>query len=126
MLTPDMSISQWWILAIVSGAALAVAGMTLTTSTARRVGSVLLPLAGAAAVVGQSAARGDSGKESLVLFTISALTLVILRFLYAKWISCQIALHGSGKPVDEVTGKQIAVFLLAFVAVATLVAVLIG
>jgi hypothetical protein len=126
MLTPDMSIVQWWIFAIVSGVALGVAAMSLATTRARKLGSFLVPFAGALSIAGNSLARGYSGKEPLFLFTLCALTLVVLRLIYARWINRQMALHRAGEPADEVTRKQIAFFLLVWVAVTVLVAFLIG
>ncbi|AQS68264.1 hypothetical protein [Streptomyces pactum] len=126
MLTPDMSITQWWVFAFVSGVALALAAQSLAVTTAQRISSVVVPLAGAAAVVGQSAARDYEGKQPFFLFTLVALVLVILRVVYHRYLVRQIALYRAGEPADEVTKKQLAVFLLAFVAAAVLVAFLIG
>ncbi|MFJ7772349.1 hypothetical protein ACIQ1J_29165 [Streptomyces sp. NPDC097107] len=126
MLTPDMSVTQWWVFAVVSGVALALAAQSLAATTAQRISSVLVPLAGAVAVVGQSAARGYEGKQPLFLFTLVALVLVILRLVYGRYLARQMALYRAGESADEVTKRQLAVFLLAFVAAAVLVAFLIG
>ncbi|MGV9287356.1 hypothetical protein [Streptomyces sp. NPDC003719] len=126
MLTPDMSVTQWWIVAVVSGLALAVAGQSLATTRAQRFAAVLPPLAGAVFIGMETSARGSDGKQALFLFTLVALVLVVLRLVYARYLSRQLALYREGRPADEVTKKQLAVFLFAFVATTVVVAVLIG
>ncbi|MEU1047319.1 hypothetical protein ABZ400_19435 [Streptomyces sp. NPDC005897] len=126
MLTPDMSVTQWWIMAVVSGIALALAAQSLATKRWQRIASVLPPLAGAAVIGGQSLARDSDVKQPLFLFTLVALVLVVLRLVYAKYFARQLALHRAGRPADEVTKGQLAVFLFAFVATTVLVALLIG
>ncbi|MBZ6101169.1 hypothetical protein [Streptomyces olivaceus] len=126
MLTPDMSVAQWWILAVVSGIALAVAGQSLAATKAQRFAAVLPPLAGAVAIGGDTLARGSDGRQALFLFTLVALVLVVLRLLYAPYLSRQLALYREGRRADEVTKGQLLVFLLAFAATTALVAVLIG
>ncbi|CAM5648089.1 hypothetical protein STENM327S_06309 [Streptomyces tendae] len=126
MLTPDMSVTQWWIMAVVSGIALALAAQSLATKRWQRIAAVLPPLAGAAVIGGQTLARDGDVKQALFLFTLVALVLVVLRLVYAKYFARQLALHRAGRPADEVTKGQLAVFLLAFVATTALVALLIG
>ncbi|MEV8126046.1 hypothetical protein AB0P07_18405 [Streptomyces sp. NPDC085944] len=126
MLTPDMSVAQWWVMAVASGIALALAAQSLATKRWQRFAAVLPPLAGAAVIGGQTLARGSDGKQALFLFTVVALVLVILRLVYAKYFARQLALHRAGRPADEVTKGQLAVFLLTFVATTVLVAFLIG
>ncbi|MFC9057266.1 hypothetical protein ACFTXB_04310 [Streptomyces sp. NPDC057074] len=126
MLTPALSVAQWWVLAIVSGAALALAARTLATTRAQRFAAVLPPLACAVVIGGQTLARGGDGTEALFLFTLVALVLIVLRLVYAKYFNRQMALYRSGRRADEVTKGQLAVFLIVFVATTVLVAVLIG
>jgi hypothetical protein len=126
MLISGMSDTQWWIAAVVSGLALGVALMSMARTRGRRLGALLVPpLGGAASVFGQSAVRGDSGREACFLYMLMALDLVVLRLIYTPWIRRQTVLYQEGKPVTVVGPKQVTVFMLLFVAVAVLVAFLI-
>jgi hypothetical protein len=126
MLTPGhLTTTQWYIFAIIAGVALGVAAMSLATTRKKRVVALLIPLAGAASILGQSAARGYKGDDPPFLFTLLALDLVILRLVFAKWFTHQNELHRAGRPYEEASKTQVAVFILTFVAVTVLVAFLI-
>lgn len=126
MLTPDMSVSQWWIFAVVSGLALWLAMTSLVTARRHRWGAAAVPLAGIIAAVGQSAARGFEAQDAPFIFSLVALTLVILRIVFSRWINHQKEAQHAGKPENLSVRKQTAVFLSAFVAVLVLVALLIA
>ncbi|WP_137994062.1 hypothetical protein [Streptomyces vilmorinianum] len=116
MLTSTLSTGQWWVAAIVSGIALALAAQSMATTTRDKLIAVSLPLVGAVGIVLNSAARGYEGRTPLVLYTATMIVLVVLRILFAPYVSRQLALKRSGKPMEDMTGKQTALFFLAFVA----------
>lgn len=123
MLTSTLTTTaQWWVAAVVSGLALAVAAQSMATTARDRVIAASLPLVGAAAIAVNSAMRGYEGRLPLLLYTATMVILVILRCLFAGYVKRQLALKRSGEPMDEVTGKQKAIFLLTFTATLALVA----
>ncbi|MEF3115067.1 hypothetical protein [Streptomyces chrestomyceticus] len=121
MLTSTLSETQWWVAAIVSGFALAVAAQSMATTARDKLIAASLPLAGAIAIGLSSAAHGYTDTLPLLLYTTTMIILVILRLLFAKYINRQLALKRSGKPMENLSGKQTAIFLLAFMTTLVLV-----
>ncbi|WP_175408493.1 hypothetical protein [Streptomyces sp. TRM64462] len=116
MLTSTLSADQWWIAALVSGIALAVAAQSMATTRRDKAIAMSLPLVGAVGIVIHSAARGYEDRTPLVLYTATMLVLVILRIVFARYITRQLELKRSGRPMEDMTGKQTAIFFFAFVA----------
>jgi hypothetical protein len=116
MLTTHFSLTHWWIAAIVAGIALAAAVQSLATKTRDKLiaaASVVLATGLYTALRGS----GDGARQALQLFILGALPLAILRLVFAGYLGRQLALQRSGQPMEEMTGKQIAIFLAAFGAV---------
>ncbi|GGZ72710.1 hypothetical protein [Streptomyces bluensis] len=123
MLTSTFSVTDWWIAAIVSGIALALAVQSMVTTKRDKLKAVLLPLVGAACMVVSSAAKGYEGKTPLMLFTATMLGLALTRVIFAGYIRRQVDLVRSGKPMKELTGTQAVLFFLTFTAVVATMAV---
>ncbi|MFJ3224055.1 hypothetical protein ACIPJS_11865 [Streptomyces sp. NPDC086783] len=123
MLTTHFSLTHWWIAAIVSGLALAVAMQSLADKTRDK-------LIAASAVTVATAlytalrASGQGAQQALQLFISGTLSLAILRLLFAGWLRRQRALKHAGQPMEELTGKQIAVLLATWVAVIVCIVIL--
>lgn len=117
MLTSAFSVTEWWVAAIVSGIALAVALQSLVTTRRDKLKTALLPLIGAAFVVLSSAARGYEGETPLMLFTATMLGLTAMRFVFAGYLRRQRDLVRSGQPLQRLSGGQVTVFFVAFTAV---------
>lgn len=124
MLTSSFSTLHWWATAVLSGVALAAAAQFLASTVKGRLLTTLLPLVGAVAVVLSSAARGNEGEVPLVLYTATALSLSLCRIVFSKYLRRQRELVRSGKPMEQATGKQTAIFLLTFAIIVLAVAVL--
>lgn len=127
MFTSSFTTTHWWIAAVASGIALAVAAQFLATSTKGRLLTAVLPIAGAVAVGLNSAARdyeGDAGNIPLVLYTATMLGLTLCRIIFAKYLRRQRAVMLSGKPIEPITGKQSVLFFVTFAAVVMAMAVL--
>ncbi|WP_149179625.1 hypothetical protein [Streptomyces sp. TRM49041] len=123
MLTSSFSVTEWWIAAIVSGIALAVAVQSMVTTRKDKLKAVLLPLAGAAFLVLSSAARGYEGETPLMLFTATMLGLTATRIIFARYLRRQLDLVRSGQPMKELTALQTVVFFVTFTAVVAAIAV---
>lgn len=123
MLTAHFTLAHWWIAAIVSGLALAAAVASLATKTRGR-------LTAAASVVLATGlytvlrGTGDGARQALQLFVLGTLPLAILRLVFAGYLRRQLALQRSGRPVEDMTGKQMAIFFAAFVGVVVCVVIL--
>ncbi|MFF6904685.1 hypothetical protein ACFY9Q_01930 [Streptomyces sp. NPDC012389] len=123
-MTSSFSTLHWWTAAVLSGAALAAAAQFLATTTKGRMLTALLPLVGAVAVILNSAARGYEGETPLVLYTATALGLTLCRIVFSKYLRRQRELVLSGKPMEQATGKQTALFLLTFAVIVLGLAIL--
>ncbi|MEV7424442.1 hypothetical protein [Streptomyces sp. NPDC091212] len=124
MLTSSFTTTHWWIAAIASGIALAVAAQSLATSTKSRLLTALPPIAGGVAIVLDSAARGYDGDTPLALYTLTMLGLTLCRIIFAGYLRRQREVIRSGKVLEPATGKQTALFLFTFAAVVMAMAVL--
>ncbi|MEU0368766.1 hypothetical protein ABZ070_00605 [Streptomyces sp. NPDC006283] len=116
MLTEHFTLTHWWIAAIVSGVALAAAVGSLASKTRGKLiaaATVLLATGIYTALRGS----GDGARQALQLFILGTLPLAILRLAFAGWLRRQRALKQAGQPMEELTGRQIAIFFAAFVAV---------
>jgi hypothetical protein len=123
MLTAHFTLTHWWIAAIVSGLALALA----VASLARQTGDKLIAAASVLIATGLYTALRESGEgahQALQLFILGTWPLVILRLVFAGWLRRQMALKRAGQPMEELTGKEIAIFFAAFVAVVTCIVIL--
>jgi len=116
MLTSHLSAGQWWIAAIVSGLALGLAAQSMATPLRDRLIAWSLPLVGALAIVGRASAQGEVDRTPLVLYTATMIVLVILRIVFARYITRQLDLKRAGKPMEELSQGQTFVFLIAFLA----------
>ncbi|PCG81411.1 hypothetical protein CIB93_35560 [Streptomyces sp. WZ.A104] len=123
MLTSSFSTTHWWIAAAVSGIALAVAAQFLAATAKGRVLTALLPMAGAASVVVDSAVRDYEGNTPLALYTATMLGLTLCRIIFAGYLRRQREVVRSGQQMEPLTGKQTALFFLTFTAVVTAMAV---
>ncbi|MEF2528974.1 MULTISPECIES: hypothetical protein [Streptomyces] len=121
MLTSNLSAVQWWIAALVSGLALGLAAQSMTTTPRDRLIAWSLPLVGALSIAGGSAVRGYTDRTPLVLYTATMIILVVLRIVFAAYITRQLDLKREGKPMEDLSRGQTLVFLLVFLA--TLIAV---
>ncbi|MER8047707.1 hypothetical protein [Streptomyces sp. NPDC094032] len=126
MLTSSLPVEGWWAVAVLSGTALGIAAASLTVTWKHRIASLAVPVATAAGMAGQAAARGYEAKEALFLFTLLSLTLTVMRLVFAPWITRQRALQRAGVQPDGNVRKQTAVFLATFVAVLIAVGFLLG
>ncbi|MFF9506955.1 hypothetical protein ACF1BU_06055 [Streptomyces sp. NPDC014724] len=124
MLTSTFSVTEWWMAAVVSGIALAVAAQSMATTRRDKLIAVSLPLVGAVCIAVNSAARGYTGPTPLMLYTATAMGLAVLRVIFAKYVRRQLDLKHAGKPMEVATGKQTAIFLLTFAAVVMAMAVI--
>ncbi|WP_405687076.1 hypothetical protein [Streptomyces sp. NBC_00057] len=124
MLTSTFTVTEWWTVAVVSGIALAVAAQSMATTRRDKLIAVSLPLVGAACIAVNSLARGYTGLTPLMLYTATAMGLAVLRVIFAKYVKRQLDLKHAGKPMEEATGKQTAIFLLTFAAVVMAMAVI--
>ncbi|MBQ0988012.1 hypothetical protein KBZ10_26545 [Streptomyces sp. F63] len=123
MLTSHFSRADWWIAAFVAGTAAAVAFQSLILERRNKWKVIVLP-AGAALAIGlDSAVREYEGNTPLELYTLAMLSLALTRVVFARYIGRQIELARSGQPVQEPTGKQIAVFVLTLMAIILAIAV---
>ncbi|MEW2397408.1 hypothetical protein [Streptomyces sp. NPDC046862] len=116
MLTAHFTLTHWWIAAILSGLALAAAVQSMATKPRDKLiatVSVLLATALYTALRGS----GDGARQALQLFILGTLPLAVLRLVFAGYLRRQLALKHSGQPMQEMTGKQIAIFFASFVAV---------
>ncbi|MET9610987.1 hypothetical protein ABZZ17_38880 [Streptomyces sp. NPDC006512] len=116
MLTSQLSASQWWIAALVSGLALGLAAQSMATTPRDRLIAWSLPLVGAVSIAGGSGARGYTDRTPLVLYTATMVILVVLRIVFAGYVTRQLDLKRQGKPMEELSRGQTLVFLLAFLA----------
>ncbi|MEV5261038.1 hypothetical protein [Streptomyces anulatus] len=124
MITSSFTTTHWWIAAFASGICLALAAQFLATSPKGRLLTALLPLAGAAAVIGDSAVRDYEGDTPLVLYTATMLGLTLCRMIFAPYLRRQRKVMLSGKPMEPITGMQCALFFITFTAVVMAMAVL--
>ena len=122
MLTSTLSADQWWIPALVSGLTLGAAAQSMAIKKRDKLIALSVPLAVAVSIALGSAARGYEGRTPLVLYTAAMIIMLILRLVFAGYISRQLALQRAGKPTEEVTRKQNTIFLLTFLATLVLVA----
>ncbi|RST16526.1 hypothetical protein E2C00_17155 [Streptomyces sp. WAC05374] len=123
MLTAHFTLTHWWIAALASGLALAAAVQSLATTTRHRLvaaASVLL----ATGLYTVLRGTGDGARQALQLFVLGTLPLAVLRVLFAGYLRRQLALQRSGRPVEDMTGRQMAVFGAAFAAVVICVVIL--
>ncbi|MGI5196208.1 hypothetical protein ACQEVY_21560 [Streptomyces sp. CA-288835] len=123
MLTAHFTLTHWWIAAIVSGLALGVAMASLVTNTRQKLiaaASVTL----AAGLYMALRGSGDGARQALQLFILGTLPLAILRLVFAGYLRRQLALQHSGQPMQDMTGKQMAIFFAAFVAVVICIVIL--
>lgn len=123
MLTAHFTLTHWWIAAILSGLALAAAVQSMATKPRDKLiatVSVLLATALYTALRGS----GDGARQALQLFILGTLPLAVLRLVFAGYLRRQLALKHSGQPMEEMTGKQIAIFFASFVAVVVGIVVL--
>ncbi|MFJ9318507.1 hypothetical protein [Streptomyces globisporus] len=117
MLTSSFSLTHWWLAAVASGIALAIAAQSMAITARTKALSVLLPLVGAAAVFMGTTKRDDEEATPLMLYVAITLSLTLTRVIFAKHIRRQLDLKRSGKPMEEMTGAQTTVFLLTLVAI---------
>jgi hypothetical protein len=119
MLTQGMSTSGWWVLALVSGAALGFACLTLADrrKPGHRV-AIVAAVPGAMALFLWAQARFGSldGRQALFFFTLISLSLTILRAVYHPWFRRQFRLRDAGEPMQNATTPQVFLFLFSFVA----------
>ncbi|KUN25461.1 hypothetical protein AQJ23_16395 [Streptomyces antibioticus] len=114
MLTSDLSTTGWGILALLSGAAVAVATMTLAAKPWHYVIAVLVPVVMALSLWGRA---GDLDNTQLLsLYTTICLTLVVLRLVYAPWFTRNLRLRREGKPMTNATTGQSVAFIFVFIA----------
>ncbi|MGW2564030.1 hypothetical protein ACWCXB_33390 [Streptomyces sp. NPDC001514] len=123
MLTSTFSVTEWWMAAIVSGIALALAARSTAITKREKLIATSVPLVLCAFMALSPSARGDEEPTPLMLYTLTALTLSILRVVFSRYFTRQLDLKRSGKPMEEMTGKQVTVFFATFVAVAVCIAV---
>ncbi|MEH0424129.1 hypothetical protein [Streptomyces sp. B21-083] len=118
MLTSHFTRTEWWIAALVAGLALAVAIQSLLPERKHKWLAVLPPVGGAV-VIGLStkASPDDGGNTALMLFTAMALGLAITRVVFTRFVGRMMEQARSGQPIEKLTGRQTAVFLLTFAAV---------
>jgi len=114
MLTEDMSTTGWGILALLAGAAVAVAAMTLAARPWHYAVAALVPVAMALSLWGRAGGLGDT--QLLSLYTALCLTLVVLRLVYAPWFTRNLRLRREGKPMRNAATGQVVVFFFVFVA----------
>ncbi|MET8982988.1 hypothetical protein ABZX85_46185 [Streptomyces sp. NPDC004539] len=118
MLTENLSTTGWWVLALVSGAALGLASLTLADrrKPAHRIIVVAVP--GSMGLFLWAQARfGDlEGRQALFFYTLICLSLVILRAVYHPWFRRQFRLRDAGEPMENATTPQVFLFLFSFVA----------
>ncbi|MFJ9581815.1 hypothetical protein ACIRQF_36195 [Streptomyces sp. NPDC101191] len=126
MLIPDLSTTGWWAFAIVSALALWIAVASMTTTRRHKLASVAVPTVLLVGGYAQSAARGYESKEAAFVITLIALTLVIMRIIFAGWLTRQKKRQEAEEPVDDHVGRQTAVFVGTFVVVLVGVGFLIG
>jgi hypothetical protein len=123
MLTAHFTLTHWWIAAIVSGLALALA----VASLARQTGGKLIAAASVLIATGLYTALRGSGEgahQALQLFILGTLPLAILRLVLTGWLRRQMALKRAGQPMEELTDKEIAIFFATFVAVVICIVIL--
>ncbi|MBV7248326.1 hypothetical protein [Streptomyces sp. MW-W600-10] len=116
MLTSSFSPVHWWIAAAVSGIALAVAVHSMATTKKGKLLSASLPLV-AAVVFLNPAAHGDGEATPAMLYVAVTLSLAATRVIFFKHIRHQLDLKRSGRPMEEMTGAQVAIFLLTLIAI---------
>lgn len=117
MLTSSFSLTHWWVAAAASGIALAVAAQSMAITARAKVLSLLLPLVGAASVFLSTTSNEGEEATPLMLYVAITLSLTLARVIFAKNIRRQLDLKRSGKPMEEMTGPQAAVFLLTLAAI---------
>ncbi|MEV3988446.1 hypothetical protein AB0J57_06025 [Streptomyces sp. NPDC049837] len=123
MLTAHFTLTHWWIAATLSALALAAAAASLAPKTrGKLIAAASVVLATGLCTVLRGS--GDGARQALQLFILGTLPLAVLRLVFAGYLRRQLALRRSGRPMEEMTGKQIAVFMAAFVAVVLCVAIL--
>ncbi len=115
MLTRTLPPEQWWIGAVISGIALMIAIHPIATNAKKKLFLPLMPLAGGAFLFIDTA--GDESAYPVVWFTVIMLTFVVLRIIFAPYLSRQFALVRSGQQMQPLTGRQNAVFWCAFLVI---------
>lgn len=115
MLTRTLPPEQWWIGAVISGVAFVVAIYPIATTAKKKLLLPLVPLAGGAFLFFDTA--GDESAYPVVWFTVIMLTFVVLRIIFAPYLSRQFALVRSGQQMQPLTGRQGAVFWCAFLVI---------
>lgn len=116
MFTAHFTLAHWWIAAILSGLALTAAVASLVTKAKGKLvaaACVMLAMGMYAALSGWE----DGARQALQLFVLGTLPLAALRLVFAGYLKRQLSLKRSGQPTEDMTGKQITIFLAAFVAV---------
>lgn len=125
MLTPDMSLTDWGILALVSGALLALATMTLAAKPIHYVVAVLVPVAPALLLWNDIRGSDWDERQLRQIYSTICLTLVVMRLLYAPWFTRQLRRRRRGEPMPDPTTLQVTVAMFVTVAVFAGVATLI-
>jgi hypothetical protein len=74
----DLTVGQWWIVALTTSALLVAAFYFCLRSKKGAVYSLIAPALGAISVFGHSRIRGHTGIEALVIFSTSMLSLALL------------------------------------------------
>jgi hypothetical protein len=126
MPTAEFSVASLWILAVVSGVALAVALQSMVDTRRGRLVAVAAPLAGAAFVLLNSAVRGFEEGMPLKLYTLTALGLAAQRIIFAGFIKRLYERHRAGQPIEKLTGWQTTLFFVSFVVVVAVLAVVLS
>ncbi|WP_416974428.1 hypothetical protein [Streptomyces sp. 4F14] len=118
MLTQGMSTTGWWVLALVSGAALGLACLSLADprKPAHRIIVVAVPGAMALFLWAQARFGSLDGRQALFFYTLISLSLTILRAVYHPWFRRQFRLRDAGEPMQNATTPQVFLFLVSFVA----------
>ncbi|MBZ9641488.1 hypothetical protein [Streptomyces sp. PSKA30] len=123
MFTAHFTLTHWWIAAIVAGLALAAAVQSLAAKPRNKLiaaASVVL----AAGLYTALRGSGDGARQALQLFILGTLPLAVLRLVFAGYFRRQLALMRSGQPIEDITGKQQAIFFASFVAVVICIVIL--
>ncbi|MFF7872398.1 hypothetical protein ACFZCT_39065 [Streptomyces qaidamensis] len=123
MLTAHFTLTHWWIAAIVAGLALAAAVQSLATRPRDKL-IAAVSIVGATGLYTALRGSGEGARQALQLFILGTLPLAILRLLFAGYLRRQLALKRSGQAMEDITGRQQAIFFAAFVAVVISIVVL--
>jgi hypothetical protein len=123
MLTAHFTLTHWWIAAIVAGLTLAAAVQSLATRPRDKL-IAAVSIVGATGLYTALRGSGEGARQALQLFILGTLPLAILRLLFAGYLRRQLALKRSGQAMEDITGRQQAIFFAAFVAVVISIVVL--